>query len=124
MEKLKCAEYTKDCFFRGWSTIDLITYKDKIGLPQKLQKYLVKWYHTYLLHPVLDRTEAIIIQHLYLTGIKDSVYREFTFCDICQRTEWSIIKYGKFPEKLAEETLRKKLCVYLIGPYKIRRKVK
>ena len=31
-------------------------------------------------------------------------------------------KYGKVPAKLAEETTWNKLYVYLIGPYKIRRK--
>ena len=33
-------------------------------------------------------------------------------------------KYGKLPAKLVEETPWKKLCVYLIGPYKILRKGK
>ena len=54
IEKLKCAEFTKDSFRGGRNTIDLITHKDKIVIPQKLQKYVVKWYHTYLLHPGLD----------------------------------------------------------------------
>ena len=83
----------------------------------------MKWYHTYLLHLVLDQTEAMIHQHLYWPGIKDSVYREVTYCDTCQHTKRSIIKYGKLPAKEAEETPWNKLCVYIIGPYKIRRKV-
>ena len=33
-------------------------------------------------------------------------------------------KYGKLPAKLAEETLWNKLCVDLIGPYRIRIKGK
>ena len=33
-------------------------------------------------------------------------------------------KYGKSPAKIAEETPWGKLCVYLIGPYKISRKGK
>ena len=41
-EKLKCVEYKKGYFCGGRSTIDIITYKDKIVTPQKLQKYLVK----------------------------------------------------------------------------------
>ena len=55
-EKRKYAEYSKGYFCRVQSTINLITYKYKIVIPQKLQKYVVKWYHMYLLHPVLDRT--------------------------------------------------------------------
>ena len=54
-------------FFRGVSKIDLklITCKDKIIIPTKLQSYVVHWYHAYLLHPGMDRTEAMIRQHLY-----------------------------------------------------------
>ena len=69
-EKLKCAEFTKGYLSGGRNTIDLITYKYKRVIPQKLQKYVVKWYHTYLLHPGLDQTEAIILQHFYWSGLK------------------------------------------------------
>ena len=55
-ETIKHVEYTKGFFRRGRSTIDLITYKDKIFILQKQLKYVVKWYHTYLLHTVLDLT--------------------------------------------------------------------
>ena len=37
-ENLKCTEYTKGTFRGGRNTIDLITYKYKIVIPQKLQK--------------------------------------------------------------------------------------
>ena len=66
----------------------------------------------------------MIRQKMYSPGIKEAVYREVTFCDTCQRTKRSIVKYGKLPAKLAEETPWNKLCVYLIGPYKIRSKRK
>ena len=122
--KIKHAEYKKGYFRVGRSTIDLITYKDEIVIPQKTKKYVVKWHHTYLLHPELDRTEEIIFQHLYLPGIKYAVYREVTFCDTCQCTKRSIIKYGELTAKLAEETPRNKLCVDLTCPYKMRRKGK
>ena len=42
----------------------LIMHKDKIVVPQKIQKYVVKWYHMYLLHPGMDRAEAMITQNL------------------------------------------------------------
>ena len=64
-EKLKCTKYTKG-YFRGVrNTIELVRYDGKIVSQQKIQKYVVKWYHTYLLHPGMDRTEAMIPQHLY-----------------------------------------------------------
>ena len=40
--KLNSAEYQKGYFCGGQNTIKLIMYKDKIVIPQKLQKYVVK----------------------------------------------------------------------------------
>ena len=37
-EKLKCKKYTKGSFCGGQNTIELVTYEDKIVIPQKLQK--------------------------------------------------------------------------------------
>ena len=78
----------------------------------------------YILHPELDRTEAMICQNLYWPVIREAVQKEVTNCDVCQNTEQSTTKYGKLPAKLAEETLWNKLCVDLICPYKIRIKRK
>ena len=55
--------------------LNLITCEDKIFIPSKLQIYMLHWYHTYLLHPGMDRTGAIIFQHLYWPGIIDVVRR-------------------------------------------------
>ena len=84
----------------------------------------MKWYHTYLLHTGLDLTEAMIIQNVYWPDIKYDFYREVTYCDTYQCTKRSIIKYGELPAKITEETPWNKLCVDLIGPYKICRKRK
>ena len=84
----------------------------------------MKWYHKHLLHPGLDKKEAMICQHFYWSGIRKLVQKEATKCDVCQCTKRSTTKYGKIPAKLAEETLRNKLCVDLIGPYNIRGKDK
>jgi hypothetical protein len=43
-------------------------------------------------------------------------------CPLCQRNKRRQKKYGLLPPKLAEATPWDKLCVDLIGPYKIRRK--
>ena len=73
----------------------------------------------YILHLVMDRTEAIIYQHYYCPGIINAFWTEVTNCDTCQRTKWSNKKYGKLPAKEAKEILWNKFCVYLIGPYLI-----
>ena len=72
-EKLTCAEYKKGYFCGGRNTIKLITYKNKVVIPQQLQRYIVKWYHTYILHTGWDRTEEMILQNLYWTDIRNGV---------------------------------------------------
>ena len=47
---------------------------------------------------------------------------ELTNCDTCQRTKWSNAKYETLQAKECEGIRWNKLCVYLIGPYIIRRK--
>ena len=66
----------------------------------------------------------MILQHLYWPGIRKSVQKEVTECDVYQRTKRSTKKNGKLPAKLAEETPWNKLCVDIIVPYKIYRKGK
>ena len=77
----------------------------------------------YLLHTGLDLTEAMICQHLYWPGIREAVQKEVSRCNVCQHTKGSK-QNGKLPAKMAESTPWNKLCVDLIGTYKIRRKGK
>ena len=69
----------------------------------------------------MDITEVMIHQHLYWPGIRPSVQKGVINCDTCQRKKQSNKKYGKLPDKLAEEIPRNKICVYLIGTYTIRK---
>ena len=57
MTKYKNGTYHKG-YFHGGSNDDLslITCKDKIVIPSKIQSYALHWYHTYLLHPGMDIT--------------------------------------------------------------------
>ena len=68
----------------------------------------------------MDRTEAIIFQHLYLSDIKNVVRKEVGNCDTFRRLKK--IRYGKLKAKLAEEIPWNKLCVYLICTCIISRK--
>ena len=65
-DRYKDGTYLKNSFCGG-SNIDLklITCKDKIVIPEKLQSYVLHWYHMYLLHIGMDITEVMIRQHLY-----------------------------------------------------------
>ena len=70
----------------------------------------------------MDITKPMIHQHFYWTGIRNAVQKEVTNGDTCKRTKRSNEKYGKLPAKEAEEILRNKLCLYIIGPNYIIRK--
>ena len=65
----------------------LITCEDNIVILPILQKYVLHWYHTYLLHPGMDRTEAIICQHFYWPVIRESAPKEVRNCDTLQNTK-------------------------------------
>ena len=59
--KYKDDAYQQD-YFRGGINIDikLITCKDKIVILSRLQSYVVNCHHTYIPHPGMDKTEAMI----------------------------------------------------------------
>ena len=52
--------------FRGGSNEDLslITCDYNIVIPSIHQSYVLYWFRTYLLHPVMDGMEAMIYQYL------------------------------------------------------------
>ena len=60
LQKLKRAQYHTKSFRGGGTDRDLICYNGKIVVPGTLQKYVLNWYHTYLLHPGSTRTEETI----------------------------------------------------------------
>ena len=41
----------------------IICKNDKIVVPKIIRKYVVNWYHTYILHPGKELTESTISQH-------------------------------------------------------------
>ena len=68
----------------------------------------------------MDKTEAMICQHLYCPGIRKSVQKEVKNCDTCQHLKRSKIKYDKLPDKEAYKISRNKLCLDIIGTCTIR----
>ena len=89
--------------FRGGSNINIIiiTCDDNIVIPSILQSYVLHWYHTYLLHPLMNRTEVTIHQNLYWPGMIYAVCKEVKCFDTCQCSKRSNIKYSKLPAKEA-----------------------
>ena len=66
--------------------LELIICKDNIFIPSKILSYVLHWYHTHLLHPGMDITEAMNRHHLYWTAIRYAICKEVTNCDTCKRT--------------------------------------
>jgi len=109
--------------FHGGGRINrLLCYKDRIAIPKRLQNRIVQWYHTTLCHPGINRTEETISQHFYWKNMRDQITRDVTTCAICQKQKKQRKKYGLLPEKEAEFKPWERLCVDLIGPYKIKSK--
>ena len=115
--------YLKD-FHGGGKTRALVCFNDKIVVPNKLQKHVVDWYHTVLCHPGINRTEETISQHLYWPKMRDQITNYVQACPTCQKNKRKVKKYGWLPPKEAEAIPWDKMCIDLIGPYKIRRKGK
>jgi hypothetical protein len=58
--------YHLHSFHGEGKTKDLISYKEKMVVPKKLQRHIFDWwYHTVLCHPGINRTEDAIGQHLW-----------------------------------------------------------
>ena len=49
------------------------------------QKYILNWYHTYLLHLRMDRTKATTSQHFYMPNIMDEVFARIIYFKNCQK---------------------------------------
>ena len=122
MKKLREDKYTIQEFVGGGKTRSLVCHNGKIVVPQKLQHHVTDWYHTVLCHPGITRTEESIAQHLVWPKMRDQITKYVQSCPTCQKTKRKIKKYGWLPPKNAEATPWDKMCIDLIGPYKINRK--
>ena len=100
MDKYTTGTYQKGSFCGGSDiNLNIITCNDKISIPSIIQSCVSHWYHTYLLHIIMDITDSIILQNLYWTRIRKAFQKEVTNCDTCQRTKWSNIKDGELTAK-------------------------
>ena len=84
--------------------IKVMTYRGKIYIPFVLQKRVVAWYHEYLAHPGMTRTEATIRQHCTWPRLRTDVEYFCKTCQKCQTYKKQRKKYGHLPAKEAEIT--------------------
>ena len=103
----------------GGTTRQLICVKDKIVVPKLLQKHVIDWYHTVLCHPGMNRTDETISQHLWWPKMREQIMNYVRACCSCQFNKHKHKHYGHLPPKEAGAQIWDKMCIDLIGPYKI-----
>ena len=86
------------------------------------KKKTIDWYHQMLCHPGQKRMEETLGQHFWWPQMREQMRDMVRTCDICQRTKRKSLKHGLLTPKEVEAIPWGKICVDLIGPYKIRRK--
>ena len=121
-QNLKKDKYHLEDFVGGGKTRTLVCNKEKIVVPKKITQHVVDWYHTVLCHPGINRTEESISQHLFWPKMREQITNYVKSCPTCQKNKRKVLKFGWLPPKEAESQPWDKLCIDLIGPYKIRRK--
>ena len=115
--KAKDTLYYLKTFLSGGKQWKLICYNDKIVIAKSQQLQIVNWYHNYLGHPGINRTEESIGQHLWWENMRKHITLSVSSCLNCQKNKRCHKKYGHLPEKEAEAIPWDKMCLELIGPY-------
>ena len=97
----KDSPYETQTFMSAGKEIPVVCYNGKLVIPSSLQQRVIEWYHTYLSHPGINRTEETIGQHLYWPKMRDQITNAVKSCPICQRNKKQRKKYGHLPPKEA-----------------------
>jgi transposase InsO family protein len=100
--------------------VQVVLYDEKIYVPKDLRNQVVSWYHEYLCHPGMNRTEQTIRQNFTWPGLRTTVEAHCKTCHKCQLNKKQRKKYGHLPAKEAEYEPWTTVCVDLVGPYTVR----
>jgi RNase H-like domain found in reverse transcriptase/Integrase zinc binding domain len=84
---LKTTQHQLKSFHGGDIAYKLMCHNDKIIVPKSLQKYLMEWYHQYLLHPGMNRTNETIKQHFWWNSMQKDIIDYVSRCSTCQRSK-------------------------------------
>jgi transposase InsO family protein len=99
----------------------LVTYKRLIVIPKSLQQRIVAWYHHYLAHPGMTRLEATLRETMTWPNMRKDIESHVRTCPQCQKYKKVRPKYGKLPEKQAEDAIPwKRVDLDMIGPYDVK----
>jgi hypothetical protein len=90
-------------FHGGGTSRELIFHRDKIVEPASQQvRTINNWYHNYLCHLGINRTEETIGQHLWWPNMRKHIMLSVSTCKNCHWNKHRHRKYGNLPEKEAE----------------------
>ena len=84
---LKDGKYHFKSFHRDDVQRKLICHKNKIVIPASLTQRTVEWYHLYLAHPGINRTEETIGQHLWWDKMRQDIRKYVACCSTCQKNK-------------------------------------
>jgi hypothetical protein len=91
-------KYELQDFHGGGKTTALICYRNKIVIPNKLQKSVISWYHTTLCHSGINRTEETE-QHLWWPNMREHITNYVKICPVCQQNKKRQRNMGYFHQK-------------------------
>jgi hypothetical protein len=95
----------------------IIYLRDKIVVPQSLQRQIVDWYHTMLAHPGKTRTIKTIEQHFHWQTRSCDIQQFVQTSQTCQHYKRQCKNYGHLPTKIQRDTeLWNEVHVNLIVP--------
>jgi hypothetical protein len=78
----------------------VITFKDRIYVPQALCDRIVAWYHDYLSHPGKVQMQSTLASTLYWPNMEKTIYSYVKKCPSCQLCKGPRKPYGKLPLKI------------------------
>jgi hypothetical protein len=100
--------------------VEVLTHHKLIVIPKSLQKRIVTWYHHYLAHPGMTRLEATLRETMTWPNMRKDIESHVRTCPQCQKYKRVRPKYGKMPEKHAEDAIPwKRVDLDMIGPYDV-----
>jgi hypothetical protein len=101
--------------------VELVTRHKLIVIPKTLQNRIVAWYHYYLAHPGMTRLEATLRETMTWPCMRMDISSHVRTCPQCQKYKRVRPKYGKLPEKQAEDAKPwKRVDLDMIGPYEVK----
>jgi hypothetical protein len=83
---------------------EIVTHHKRIVIPKTLRKRIVAWYRHYLAHPGMTRLEATLRETMTWPNMRKDMESHVRTCPQCQKYKKVRPKYGKLPEKQAEDS--------------------